>query len=116
MGAAASSTATMPVGERCATKQSSQHMLSFSQSLLLIRQRMEADLGRPGLPRNRVLAAVLRLKERSLVRVGNPEYAKQNNSFGLTTLQGDGDQGNVLKRFVRGKSNPRGYRGEGAVG
>jgi DNA topoisomerase-1 len=66
-----------------------EHMLSFGQSLPLIRQRVEADLGRPGLPRNKVLAAVLRLMERSLARVGNPEYAKQNNSFGLTTLHND---------------------------
>ena len=66
-----------------------EHMLSFGRALPLIRQRVDADLSRCGLPRDKVLAAVVRLMERSLARVGNPEYAKQNNSFGLTTLRND---------------------------
>jgi DNA topoisomerase-1 len=64
-------------------------MLTFGRSLPCIRQRVEADLRRRGLPREKVLAAVVRLMERSLGRVGNPEYAKQNSSFGLTTLRHD---------------------------
>jgi DNA topoisomerase-1 len=66
-----------------------EHMLAFGRSLPRIRRRVEADLRRRGLPREKVLAAVVRLMERSLGRVGNPEYAKQNNSFGLTTLRRD---------------------------
>jgi DNA topoisomerase-1 len=66
-----------------------EHMLSFGRVLPLIRQRVEADLSRRGLPRDKVVAAVVRMMERSLARVGNPEYVKQNNSFGLTTLRND---------------------------
>jgi DNA topoisomerase-1 len=66
-----------------------EHMLAFGRALPLIRQRVEADLNRRGLPHEKVLAAVVRLMERSLARVGNPEYAKQNDSFGLTTLRDD---------------------------
>jgi DNA topoisomerase-1 len=63
------------------------HMLTFGEALPQIRQRVKDDINRPGLPREKVLAAVVRLMERSLGRVGNLEYAKQNNSFGLTTLR-----------------------------
>jgi DNA topoisomerase-1 len=66
-----------------------EHMLAFGRALARIRQRVAADLRRRGLPRDKVLAAVVRLMERSLARVGNPEYAKENNSFGLTTLRHD---------------------------
>jgi DNA topoisomerase-1 len=66
-----------------------EHMLAFGRALPLTRQRVEADLDRRGLPRDKILAAVVRLMERSLARVGNPEYAKQNDSFGLTTLRND---------------------------
>jgi DNA topoisomerase-1 len=48
---------------------------------------VEADLGRAGLPRPKVLATVVWLLERTLIRVGNAEYAKENESFGLTTLE-----------------------------
>jgi DNA topoisomerase-1 len=65
------------------------HMLTFGEALPRIRRRVEKDISRPGLPREKVLAAVVRLMERSLGRVGNSEYAKQNNSFGLTTLRRD---------------------------
>jgi DNA topoisomerase-1 len=64
-----------------------EHMLSFGAALPRIRRRVASDLARPGLPREKVLAAVVRLLERTLARVGNPEYAKENHSFGLTTLQ-----------------------------
>ncbi len=63
------------------------HMLVFGRALPRIRRRVEQDLRQPGLPREKVLAAVVRLMERTLARVGNPEYARDNNSFGLTTLQ-----------------------------
>ena len=48
---------------------------------------MASDLARPGLPREKVLAAVVRLLECTGIRVGNDEYAKANRSFGLTTLR-----------------------------
>lgn len=62
------------------------HSIAFAKALPKIRQRVEHDLCLPGLPREKVLAAVTRLLEITLIRVGNEEYAKQNNSFGLTTL------------------------------
>jgi DNA topoisomerase I len=63
------------------------HMRSFGAILPQLRRRVARDLKRPGLPREKVLAAVVRLMERTLARVGNPEYARENHSFGLTTLQ-----------------------------
>ena len=62
-------------------------MLVFGTKLPAIRARVEQDLARPGLPREKVLAALVRLLERTLARIGNEEYAKTNNSFGLTTLR-----------------------------
>jgi DNA topoisomerase-1 len=62
-------------------------MLLFGSVLPRIRARVEEDLARPGLPRERVLAAIVRLLETTLARVGNEEYAKANRSFGLTTLR-----------------------------
>jgi len=64
-----------------------EHMLVFGSCLPKIRRRVEEDLAKPGLPREKVLAAVVRLMERTLARVGNPEYARENESFGLTTLR-----------------------------
>lgn len=61
-------------------------MMAFGQTLPHIRRRSHQDLTLPGLPRNKVLATVVRLLETTLIRVGNDEYAKQNQSFGLTTL------------------------------
>jgi len=62
-------------------------MLTFAGLLPGIRERVDHDLGRPGLPREKVLAAVVRLLELTLIRVGNEEYARLNKSFGLTTLR-----------------------------
>jgi DNA topoisomerase-1 len=64
-----------------------EHMLVFGSCLPKIRRRIEEDLAKPGLPREKVLAAVVRLMERTLARVGNPEYARDNESFGITTLR-----------------------------
>lgn len=61
-------------------------MMAFAAALPRIRERTEADLSRPGLPREKVLAAVVRLLETTLIRVGNEEYARSNRSFGLTTM------------------------------
>jgi DNA topoisomerase-1 len=62
-------------------------MAAFGRVLPRLRRRMAADLARRGLPREKVLAAVVSLLELTLIRIGNDEYAKQNNSFGLTTLR-----------------------------
>ncbi|MFN2590582.1 MAG: DNA topoisomerase IB [Actinomycetota bacterium] len=61
-------------------------LVAFGKSLPAIRRRVERDLANPGLPRERVLAAIIRLLESTLIRVGNEEYARENNSYGLTTL------------------------------
>jgi DNA topoisomerase I len=61
-------------------------LLEFGCALPQIRARVERDLTRRGLPREKVLATVLRLLEKTLIRVGNEEYARANRSFGLTTL------------------------------
>jgi DNA topoisomerase-1 len=62
-------------------------MFAFAHALPALRARLERDLALQGLPRERVLAAVVRLLEATLVRVGNEEYARRNRSFGLTTLR-----------------------------
>jgi DNA topoisomerase I len=62
-------------------------MMAFGKALPKIRQQVEADLALPGLPRRKVLATVVRLLETTFIRVGNEEYARTNNSFGLTTMQ-----------------------------
>lgn len=61
-------------------------MMLFGQALPRIRERVEQDLSRRGLPREKVLAAVVRLLGSTFIRVGNMEYARDNDSFGLTTL------------------------------
>src|SRR3712207_482916 len=62
-------------------------MLVFGAALPKIRERVEADLALPGLPKNKVLATIVSLMERTFIRVGNEEYAKQNSSYGLTTMK-----------------------------
>jgi len=62
-------------------------VIAFGRALPRLRKRVEEDLARRGLPREKVLAAVIRVMEMTLIRVGNEEYAKQNKSFGLTTLR-----------------------------
>ena len=62
-------------------------MLLFGKLLPRIRAQVERDLAKPGLPRAKVLAAIVRLLESTLMRVGNAEYARTNKSYGLTTLR-----------------------------
>jgi len=62
-------------------------LIGFCKALPRIRRRVARDLRRPGLPRERVIAAIVRLLETTLIRVGNTEYARENKSFGLTTLR-----------------------------
>lgn len=81
-------------------------MVVFGQALPKIRRRLARDLKRRGLPREKVLATVVELLERTFIRIGNEEYAKENKSFGLTTMRNrhvDVKGGNVRFQF-RGKS------------
>lgn len=64
-----------------------EHMLEFARALPTIRARVDADLGKRGLPREKVLAALVKLLETTLIRVGNDQYAKENKSYGLTTMR-----------------------------
>jgi DNA topoisomerase-1 len=59
----------------------------FAKALPNIRRRVAQDLKLPGLPRRKVLATIVRLLERTFIRIGNEEYARENKSFGLTTLK-----------------------------
>ena len=81
-------------------------LLVFAKALPLIRARVEEDLKRRGLPRERVLAAIVRLMELTFFRVGNTEYAKANKSFGLTTLRDRhvAIEGGKIHISFRGKS------------
>jgi len=63
-------------------------LVEFATALPRIRRRVDRDLARRGVPREKVLAAVVRLLELTLIRVGNDEYSRLNQSFGLTTLRG----------------------------
>jgi len=84
-------------------------LIAFARALPAIRGQVEEDLARPGLPREKVLAAVVRLLELTLIRVGSDEYARLNGSFGLTTFRdrhADVDGSRVRFRF-RGKSGQR---------
>jgi DNA topoisomerase-1 len=81
-------------------------MLEFGRALPRIRKRVAKDLRSRGLPREKVLATIVRLLECTLIRVGNEEYARSNGSFGLTTLRDrhvDVKRGALVLEF-RGKS------------
>jgi DNA topoisomerase I len=78
----------------------------FGDALIDIRKKTDEDLSLPGLPKEKVLAVVVKLLERTFIRIGNESYAKENNSFGLTTLR---DQhvkinGSSIQFQFRGKS------------
>jgi DNA topoisomerase I len=64
-----------------------EHVVAFADELPLIREKVSEDMSLRGLPRQKVLATVVHLLETTLIRVGNDDYAKQNNSYGLTTLK-----------------------------
>ena len=84
-------------------------MLLFGAALPEIRERVEHDLSLPGLPREKVLAAIVRLMEVTHIRVGNEEYARENHSYGLTTLRGKHVhvQGSRVRMKFTGKSGKK---------
>lgn len=81
-------------------------LIAFARALPAIRRQVSRDLARPGLPRDKVLAALVRLLETTYIRVGNEEYARENESFGLTTLRERQVRvrGSTLEFRFRGKS------------
>jgi DNA topoisomerase-1 len=64
-----------------------QHIMEFAAALPALRDRVAADMKRDGLPREKVLATIVSLLEKTLIRVGNAEYAEKNKSYGLTTMR-----------------------------
>ncbi len=84
-------------------------MTEFGAALPKLRRRVARDLALPGLPRDKVLAVVVSLLDATRVRIGNPEYARDNNSFGLTTLR------NRHVKFIRDHRAVLRFRGKGGA-
>jgi DNA topoisomerase-1 len=86
-----------------------ERLIAFGEALPRIRERVERDLALPGLPLEKVLATVVRLLETTLIRVGNEEYARQNSSFGLTTMRNRhvDVSGTTLRFEFNGKSGKK---------
>ena len=84
-------------------------LVPFARALPRIRKQTDAHLRRPGLPREKVLATVIRLLERTLIRIGNEEYARDNGSIGLTTMKDAHAKvnGSSVRFEFRGKSGVR---------
>lgn len=81
-------------------------LAAFGRALPSIRERVAHDLRKSGFPREKVEATVVRLLDESLIRIGNEEYARENASFGLTTLRNEHVEvnGATLRFHFRGKS------------
>jgi DNA topoisomerase-1 len=83
-----------------------EHVMAFADALPRIREKVREHMALRGLPREKVLATVVHLLETTLIRVGNDDYAKQNNSYGLTTLKNRhvAVNGNEVRFRFTGKS------------
>jgi DNA topoisomerase I len=83
-----------------------EHLVTFAEALPFLRERVAADMGAPGLGRDKVLATVVHLLETTMIRVGNRTYERTNHSYGLTTLQGGHVrvEGAALRFHFTGKS------------
>ena len=83
-----------------------EHVVAFANALPAIREKVQEHMGLRGLPREKVLATVVHLLETTLIRVGNDDYAKQNSSYGLTTLKNRhvAVDGNEVRFRFTGKS------------
>ncbi len=86
-----------------------ERMVSFAAGLPRLRRKLAQDLARPGLPREKVLAVLVSILDATRVRVGNAEYARDNKSFGLTTLL------NRHVSFIRDGRARLNFRGKGGV-
>jgi DNA topoisomerase IB len=84
-------------------------MVAFGEALPTLRRKLRRDLGLPGLPREKVLAVVVSILDATRVRIGNSEYARDNKSFGLTTLR------NRHVSFIRDGRAVLNFRGKGGV-
>ena len=84
-------------------------VVACGEALPGLRRRLRRDLAKPGYPREKVLAIVVALLGETLVRVGNPEYARENRSYGLTTLR------NRHVEFLRGGRARFRFRGKGGL-
>ena len=81
-------------------------MIAFGEALPTIRERVQQDLALPGMPREKILATVVELLGTTFIRIGNEEYARHNESFGLTTMQDEhvAVEGSKVHFEFRGKS------------
>src|SRR5580698_7401731 len=86
-----------------------ERMVAFGEQLSKLRRILQRDLSVPGLPREKVLAVVVTLLDATRIRVGNSEYARDNKSFGLTTLR------NRHVTFIRDGRAVLNFRGKGGV-
>jgi DNA topoisomerase-1 len=86
-----------------------ERMVQFGEALPKLRRAIRRDLALPGLPQEKVLAVVVALLDSTLVRVGNVEYARDNNSFGLTTLR------DRHVKFIRDGRAVLAFRGKGGI-
>jgi DNA topoisomerase I len=86
-----------------------ERMAIFAGALPAIRERVGLDLSLPGMPRPKILAAIVRLMEVTLIRVGNAEYARDNQSYGLTTMRNKHVEveGSTVTFKFQGKSRVR---------
>ncbi len=84
-------------------------IVAFGDALPRLRRRLRVDLARSGYPREKVLAIVVAVMGETLIRIGNPEYARENKSFGLTTLR------NRHVEFLRGGRARFRFRGKGGL-
>src|ERR1700678_500226 len=84
-------------------------LVSFGEAVPKLRRKLRRDLGLPGLPREKVLAVVVSILDATRVRIGNSEYARDNKSFGLTTLR------NRHVSFIRDGRAVLNFRGKGGV-
>ena len=82
------------------------HILEFAAALPTLRRRTDGDLSQSGLPREKVVAAIVQLLDRTAIRVGNDEYARDNHSYGLTTLHEQHAKvaGSTIRFRFKGKS------------
>ena len=86
-----------------------ERMKIFGEALPVIRECAEHDLSLPGLPREKILATIVRLLETTSIRVGNEEYARENHSYGLTTMRNRhvAVEGSTVHFKFQGKSGKR---------
>jgi len=86
-----------------------ERMVEFGDALPKLRSRLRRDLAQAGLPREKVLAVIVSLLDQTRIRIGNPEYARDNNSFGLTTLR------HRHVRFIRDGGALLNFKGKGGA-